>query len=138
MKQIAAFSYCEWAEIVAEVLPVQQPANCVDCGLFAIAGATSLSHNQNLVRQVYGTTKLRQHLVSCLDARKMSVFSSHSTNEKKTSTFNAIEIYCSRRMPSDNTREDDHMIGCTKCCYWYHGSCENITIVKKYKDRFCK
>ena len=85
MKQIAAFSYCESAEIVAEVLPVQQPANCVDCGLFAIAGATSLSHNQNLVRQVYGTTKLRQHLVSCLDARKMSVFSSHSTNEKKTS-----------------------------------------------------
>ena len=48
--------------------------------------ATSLVHNENPVRRVYDTTKLRQHLVSCLEARKMSVFPSHITNEKKTST----------------------------------------------------
>ena len=82
-KQIAVFSYCELAEIVAEVLSVQQQTNCVDCGLFAIAFATSLAHNENPVRRVYDTTKLRQHLVSCVEAGKMSVFPSHSTNEKK-------------------------------------------------------
>ena len=83
-KQIAAFSYCELAKIVAEVLPVQQQTDCVNCGLFAIAFATSLAHNENPVRRVYDTTKLRQHLVSCLVARKMSVFPSHSANEKKS------------------------------------------------------
>ena len=81
-KQIAAFSYCESAKIVAEVLPVQQQTNCFDCGLFAIAFATSLAHNENSVRQVYDATKLRQHLGSCLEAGKMLVFPSHSTNKK--------------------------------------------------------
>ena len=141
-KQIAAFSYCELAEIVAEVLSVQQQTNCVDCGLFAIAFATSLAHNENPVRRVYNTTKLRQHLVSCLEAGKVSVFPSHSTNEKKDfkATLNAIEIYCLCRMPYDNTSEDDDMIEYTKCCEWYHGSCENIINVKKYKSKywFCK
>ena len=116
--QIAAFSYCELAEIVVEVLPVQQQTNCVDCGLFVIAFPTSVAPNENPVRRVYDTTKLRQHLVSCLEAGKMSVFPSHSTNEKKDfkATLNAIEIYCSCRMPYDNTSEDDNMIECTKCC----------------------
>ena len=55
-------------------------------------------------------------------------------------TLNAIEIYCSCRILYDNTSEDDDMIECTKCCEWYHGSCEYITHVKKYKskDWFCK
>ena len=83
--QIAVFSYFESAEIVAEVLPVQQQTNCVDCSLSTIAFATSLAHNKNPVRRVYDTTKLRQHLTSCLEAGKMSVFPPHSTNEKKTS-----------------------------------------------------
>ena len=55
-------------------------------------------------------------------------------------TLNAIEIYCSCRMLFDSTSEDDDMIKCVKCCEWYHGSCENITNVKKSKskDWFCK
>ena len=90
-------------------LPVQQETNCVDCGLLAVAFATNLTHNENPVRRVYDTTRLRQHLVSCLETRKMSVFPSHSTNEKKDfkATLNAIEIYCLCQMPYYNTGEDD-------------------------------
>ena len=134
-KQIAVFSYCESAEIVAEVLPEQQQTNCVDCGLFAITFSTSLAHNENSVRRVYDTTQLRQYLVSCLEAGNMLVFLSHSTNEKRDfkTTLNAIEIYCSCRMPYGNTSEDGDMIECPKCCEWYHGSCENITNVKNNK-----
>ena len=111
-KQIAAFSYCESAEIVAEVLPVQQQTNCVDCGLFAIAFATTLARNENPVRRTYDTTKLRQHLVSCLEVGRMSVMPSHRTNEKKDfkAILNAIEIYCSCQMTYDNTSKDDDMI----------------------------
>ena len=69
---------------------MQQQINCVDCGLFAIAFATSLAHNENPVKRVYNTAKLRQHLVLCLEAGKMSVFPSHSTNEKKTSKQHLI------------------------------------------------
>ena len=53
---------------------MQQQTNCVDSGLFIIAFATSLGHIENPVRRVSDTTKLRQHLVSCLEAGKMSVF----------------------------------------------------------------
>ena len=116
---------------------MQQQTNCVHCGLFAIAFATSLAHNENRVRRVCGTTRLRQHLVSCLEAGKMSVIQSHSTNERKDfkATLNAIEIYCSCRILYDNTSEADDMIECNKFCEWYHGSCKNIANVKKYKSK---
>lgn len=118
-------------------MPGQQETNCVDCGLFAIAFATSLAQNENPVRRVYDTTKLRQHSDSCLEAGKMSVFPSHGTNEKKDfkATLNVIEIYCSCRMPHDNTSEDDDMIERTKCCEWYHGSCENVINFKRYRSK---
>ena len=76
---------------------MQQQINCVDFGLFAIAFATSLAHNENPVRRIYNTTIPRQHFVSCQEAGKLSLFSYHSINEKKDfkGTFNAIEIYCS-------------------------------------------
>ena len=38
-------------------------------------------------------------------------------------------------MPHDNTSEDDDIIECTNCCEWHHGSCENITNVKKCKSK---
>ena len=90
-------------------LPVQQETNCVDCGLLAVAFATNLTHNENPVRRVYDTTKLRQHLVSCLENGKMSVFPSHSSNKKKDfkATVNGIGIYCPCQMPYYNTSEDD-------------------------------
>ena len=116
-KKIADFSYCESVEIIVGTFPVQQQTNCVDCGLFGIAFATSLAHNENPVRRVYDTAKLRQHLVSCLEAGKMSVFPSHSTQmNKRQATLNAIEIYYSCRMPYDNASEGDDMIEYTKCC----------------------
>ena len=84
-KQTAAFSYCESAEVVAEVLPVQQQTNCVDCGLFATAFATTLAHNENPVRRVYDTTKLRQHLVRVWRLGKCRCFHFIVQMKKKTS-----------------------------------------------------
>ena len=71
------------AKTVPEVFPVQKQTNYIDCGSLAIAFANCLAHYETPLRWFYDTTKLRQHLISCLEAVKMSVFPTHSTNEKK-------------------------------------------------------
>ena len=45
---------------------VQQQDNGVDCGLFALAFATSLAFGDDPCLTVYDSSKLRQHLVNCL------------------------------------------------------------------------
>ena len=54
--QIAAFSMCKSAEIILEIKSVQQQTNSVDCGLFAIAFATSLAHGEDPTTTTYDTT----------------------------------------------------------------------------------
>ena len=91
---------------------MQKQTNYIDCGSLAIAFANCLAHYETPLRWFYDTTKLRQHLISCLEAVKMSVFPTHSTNEKKKdfkATLYAIEIYCLCRMQY-NTRKDDDKI----------------------------
>ena len=64
---------------------MQQQTNCVDCGLFATAFATTLAHNENPVRRVYDTTKLRQHLVRVWRLGKCRCFHFIVQMKKKTS-----------------------------------------------------
>ena len=135
-KQIAAFSFCPSSEIVAEVMPVQQQNNGVDCGLFAIAFATSLAFNEDPALTTYDTKLLRTHLISCLEVGKMSLFPKKNVKVKTfQGKINTIELYCACRMPYVPHSEEDDMIECSKCYEWYHKSCANIVSLKEYKRK---
>ena len=89
-KQIAAFFFFffffffESVDIVTQVLPVQQQANCVDCGLFEIDFATSLAHNENPVRRVTAQPNQTKATFGFMSGYWENVgFPSHNTNEKK-------------------------------------------------------
>ena len=54
-KQIASFSFCDLPKILVEIKGVQQQTNSVDCGLFAIAFATSLAFGEDPANVTYIT-----------------------------------------------------------------------------------
>ena len=59
-----------------EYAPCQQQRNGSDCGVFAIAFATSLVFGSNPQNLNFDITKMRPHLVACLQAGLMSEFPS--------------------------------------------------------------
>lgn len=53
---------------------VQQQPNSSDCGLFAITNATELAHGREPQLCLFDTGKMREHLASCIEKRKMESF----------------------------------------------------------------
>ena len=72
-KQIAAFSFCDLPEILVEIKGVQQKTNSVDCGLFAIAFATSLNFGEDPANITYDSKKIECTL-TCFPKRQMTCF----------------------------------------------------------------
>ena len=54
--------FCQSSELVLEIVRVQQQMNGVDCGLFAIAFATSIAFGAYPVNTVYDAKEMRPHL----------------------------------------------------------------------------
>ena len=66
------------------VKEVQQNDNSVDCGVLAVAYATSILQGQNPEEMVYDTEKLRQYLLTCTGSGKITPFPSTSGKPKKS------------------------------------------------------
>ena len=56
------------------------------CGVYTIAFATSLCYGQDVMSIHYDRQMMRQHLVECLDAKKMFPFPS-TYQEKKSQVY---------------------------------------------------
>ena len=128
---ICALSYCKSKVLDVQIEQVQQQSNFVDCGLFAIAFATSLAFSENPGLVCYEEGVLRHHLVECLEKNYMEPFPklpiAHSLRCRKK--HSSIEVFCSCRMPYISEAKDDpnqDMVECENCFEWYHRVCENI------------
>lgn len=55
---------------------IQQQDNSVNCGVFAIAYATSILNGENPEKLVFDSEKLRQHLISCFCSGTIKPFPS--------------------------------------------------------------
>ena len=95
----------------------QQQANGVDCGVFAIAYATSLVFGENPTLCSYNVPLMRQHLVNCLEKEMMYPFPKQDSTKrvlkyKKNQLL--LSIYCSCRSVCQYERENP-MVECMKC-----------------------
>ena len=114
-------------EIQVEMPRTQRQTNGSDCGLFAIAFATSILHGEDPCQEAYDVLKMRPHLVQCLKQGKMFPFPPASkkffVHEEKA--FH-IKLACSCRMPV--TRSMKKCILCSKLCHihclWQDGLCD--------------
>ena len=74
VQQITSIIHADKSELVVRTRKVQKQTNSVDCGIFALAFATSLLNGINPEEETYSVADLRPHLVDCLQFGKMTKF----------------------------------------------------------------
>lgn len=113
---------------------IQQGSN--DCGLFALATATSLCYGIPPCKVLWEQSKMRSHLKSCFQSSKMTPFPGSQKEATPTGSEEPllmavkVNVYCSCRMPQVGR---ERMAQCSKCHEWYHERCEDIP-----KTVFCR
>ena len=127
--------------------PVQQQKNGNDCGLFAIAFAVDLANKMDPSKAQYDDKKLRQHLLHCLESRKVSPFPKINGGRyrKCNPKFETFEVFCICRdvfFESDTKDNAYFMAECCNCGEWYHRKCTSIpdkvfTCNKTWECNFC-
>ena len=118
-RQIAALLATKHKIITLKHMDVQMQSGTYDCGLFAIAFATALVHNEHPGKFLFNQDSLRQHLMKCLQLGEMTMFPVKRTrrNAGRIKSKDIIEIHCSCRMPEVPGVD---MIECSKCNRWFH------------------
>lgn len=78
------------------VCPTLEQNNCFDCGVYAIAFATSLAFGEDPFCLEFDSSKIREHLGICFTQGKLELFpskmvKSYTTNVK--CSFN-VKVWC--------------------------------------------
>ena len=122
---IASIIHSARNEIVINVMNVQRQQNGSDCGVFALAFATTLCEGSDPTEMAYDHSKMRSHMASCFDALEPQPFPvvKQTTRRKTVLKSVAYKIYCQCRLPAKGK-----MICCLKCKKWFHCAC---VMVKK-------
>jgi len=112
------------ALMTVEVMNVQQQQGGSDCGLFAIAFATSLVFGKCPALRCYTQKSMRKHLIDCLENKEMQPFHSRARNKK----FHSAVLRCNHAMVICTCRqtESGREIQCDECQQWYHLKCVGI------------
>ena len=112
------------SNMVIEWPSMQRQRGESDCGLFAVAVATSLLNGEDPGSKSYDQSVMKGHLAVCFHCEELAVFPAASSkcvnNDKKEET---IEVFCHCRMPFKN---GDFMIECSVCLEWFHRSCDKV------------
>ena len=142
MKQVATILHEEGPDMTINIKPVQQQTNGLDCGVFAIAFATSLLNGEDPTNVTYDVQQLRPHLLSCLDQGHLVPFPKDEPVTPVTrcpSEQVTVGLFCSCRRTwsnNDKRRKATRMACCDTCGEWYHQSCENIPDIVFKKHSF--
>ena len=122
-KQIARMLHEEGPRIKIVVQPVQQQTNLVDCGVFAIAFATSLVNAEDPCKVQYDHTLLRSHLKESLMSSNLELFpKAQGSRNLKCCLLKVtyVNVMCICRMPWE---KDTVSAQCDTCEEWYHKQC---------------
>ena len=125
-KQIAAMLKTREDEIRVNVMNMQMQAGTCDCGLFAVATATSLMHGIHPGECTFDQSGMRQHLYDSFNQGIIAPFPilKHRRARKKVKYSETFSVYCDCRMP-----ETAEMVECSECLQWFHIDC--VTVPKQ-------
>ena len=121
-EQLAAILFWKKNHFRLQFQAVQEQRGGSDCGLFAVAFATSLCVGDDPTLITYKQQLLRKHLCECLEKRMMTTFPKTARPRKPSQPRAVVQcsVYCSCRLP-----ECGRMIQCDGCTEWYHEECIN-------------
>ena len=138
-KIMAELMHTEGRQIVFEHMNVQQQKGSSDCGLFAIANATTLCHGENPVTFEYNQKAMRAHLLKAIELKVLVPFPAVKTNKRMKREClhrERLRVYCACRLADDGRK----MMQCSSCKESYHFNCVSVPkkVLKRSNDPwFC-
>ena len=118
-RHIACILMTREKSIKVQFIDVQIQSGGSDCGLFALAFATSLCFGDDPATLNYIQHDLRRHVFECLENRNITPFPTRQ--RKRTARIRghaSIKVHCTCRQP-----EYGRMISCDSCLMWFHKDC---------------
>ena len=125
-EEIAALLNTGEDTITIQYMNVQHQYGGSDCGLFALAFATTLSTGMDPTACTFNQELMREHFLSCINKGQLDHFPLKHTRRPilQPVKLESFDIHCHCRMP-ENPR--DRMILCNGSCkQWYHDTCEHV------------
>ena len=134
-EQITSLVCTPLKQVILKFMRVQRQKGCNDCGVFALAFATTLCSGECPTSMTYNQKSMRKHLLDCFVNGKMETFPT-TKGKKITRPISTVKVnvICNCRQP-----EDDWMVQCDGCEEWFHKECENIpsTVWSKKSKWLC-
>ena len=123
-EEIAALVCAKTKSITLQYMNVHLQGGGSDCGLFALAFATSLCNSDDSTRHTYMQHAMRDHLVAAFETGKLEGFpiSRSRWSNLKPVKSEQFRVYCNCRQPFGG----NDMIECSCCKEWYHDTCETV------------
>ena len=125
--------------INVKIMNVVKQKNTYDCGVYALAYATSILLKIDPCTVEFVESKLRRHLIKCLENKRFTAFPSNPRNSRnyrkkiiqKTVSF---KIHCICKKP-----ECGLLFQCDGCDLWFHPECVGLTrqFVNEHEEAFC-
>ena len=128
--QISHLVGCDPAEpsLHINIMSVDRQTNGNDCGLYALANATSLVHGLDPCNMAYDQAQMRRHLLECIENNDLIVFPHvYRTVRRQIKRIVTLDLHCTCRT---TYRKSDEMVLCSTCNKWLHVSCEGLTVTE--------
>ncbi len=129
-------------EMIYIIKSCQQQGNGYDCGVFAIAFATSLANGIDPATLLYNPDTMRTHLDSCMKSGVLLPFPSTTSRIKRSrkDVVKKVPLFCYCRTIDYSLTKDDDMtwIECGNCMEWFHKMCVKEFPVNIKNDWSCK
>ena len=121
---IADLLHTNEGSILVQYMHMQDQGGGSDCGLFAIATATTICNGQDPAALQFDQSHMRQHLLNAFETNILMPFPSRKVAKRKPLIVfrERIHVYCVCRHPDDGRK----MVQCTKCKSWYHCDCMKL------------
>ena len=133
-RQVSVILQTQARSFELKFINVQHQIGANDCGLFAIANATSLYLGSDPHLLKYDQSQTRNHLCKCFENNLMTAFPEKGmpprVNLQRVSATLTIPVYCSYRRAYMSG--DSEMIQCSSCSEWLHKSCFPDIVPSKY------
>lgn len=128
LQKILQFHHHIGSNVNLRCMNVKKQENGNDCGVLAIAYATSLLNGQDPTQLEY--TNCREHLLKCFKEGKISMFPAKPEMKNPVIEEFTVDLVCQCR-----GMEDGAMIQCIICNKKYHHRCINVRATRSAKWR---
>lgn len=123
-KVVADLMQSKADQIEIRYADVQRQSGGSDCGLFALAFATTLCFGENPETISYTQSAMREHLLSCIEKGQLLKFPQRARRRPKPALIDHFPIFCVCRLGYNG----EEMVECSTCQNWYHVACVHVPL----------